>query len=68
VTARFLIFPGLFFLLLGLLIKVLPGIPFLGRLPGDIVIKKDNFLFVFPLTSSLLLSLLLSLIFKFLKK
>jgi hypothetical protein len=35
----------------------------LGHLPGDIVIKRDNVSFYFPLMTSLLLSLLLSLIF-----
>jgi formate hydrogenlyase subunit 3/multisubunit Na+/H+ antiporter MnhD subunit len=39
----------------------LPGISALGRLPGDIVIKRDNFSFYFPLTTSLLVSIILSL-------
>jgi formate hydrogenlyase subunit 3/multisubunit Na+/H+ antiporter MnhD subunit len=39
----------------------LPGIGALGRLPGDIVIKRDNFSFYFPLTTSLLISIILSL-------
>ncbi len=34
----------------------------LGRLPGDIFIKKDNFIFYFPLATSLILSIILSLI------
>ncbi|NIK73861.1 hypothetical protein FHS56_001374 [Thermonema lapsum] len=34
-----------------------------GKLPGDLIIKRDNFTFYFPLASSLLLSLLLSLVF-----
>jgi hypothetical protein len=37
-------------------------IPFLGRLPGDIRIQRDHFSFYFPLTSSILVSILLSLI------
>jgi DUF2905 family protein len=39
----------------------LPGIAALGRLPGDIFIKRDNFSFYFPLTTSLLISIILSL-------
>jgi len=39
----------------------LPGIGALGRLPGDIFIKRDNFSFYFPLTTSLLISIILSL-------
>ena len=37
-------------------------LPFLGRLPGDIRIQRDGFVFYFPLTSMLLVSLVLSLI------
>jgi hypothetical protein len=39
----------------------LPSIGVLGRLPGDIFIKRDNFSFYFPLTTSLLISIILSL-------
>ncbi len=38
------------------------------KLPGDILIKKENFTFYFPLTSCLFLSLLLSLIFLWLRR
>jgi len=41
------------------------GIPFLGRLPGDIVIQKKNFTFYFPVVTSILLSIILTLIFYF---
>ncbi len=37
-------------------------LPFLGRLPGDIRIQRDGVVFYFPLTSMLIVSLLLSLI------
>ncbi|HHD84230.1 MAG TPA: DUF2905 domain-containing protein, partial [Campylobacteraceae bacterium] len=39
-------------------------IPFnLGRLPGDIAIQKENFSFYFPITTSILLSIVLSMLF-----
>ncbi|MCM8786432.1 MAG: DUF2905 domain-containing protein [Candidatus Omnitrophica bacterium] len=38
-------------------------IPFLGRLPGDIFMQKKNFTFYFPITTSILLSIILSFIF-----
>ena len=47
----------------GLLIIFAGKIPFLGRLPGDIRIERENFSFYFPLASSLLVSLLLSFLF-----
>jgi hypothetical protein len=37
----------------------------IGQLPGDILIKRDNFVFYAPLTSGLLVSVLLSIIFWF---
>ena len=60
--ARFLIVLGLAILVAGLLWPYLSRIG-LGRLPGDIVIERDNVTFYFPMMTCLLLSLLLSLIF-----
>lgn len=39
-----------------------PKLPWLGRLPGDIAIKKESFSFYFPLTTSILISVVLSLL------
>jgi hypothetical protein len=60
--ARFLIVLGLALLAVGLLWPYLSRTG-LGRLPGDIVIERDNVTFYFPLMTCLLLSLLFSLIF-----
>ena len=38
-------------------------VPWIGRLPGDIYVKRDNWSFYFPLATSLLISVVLSLIF-----
>ncbi len=55
-----LVMVGIALVILGL---ALAGkLPFLGRLPGDIRIQRDGFVFYFPLTSMLLVSLILSLI------
>jgi len=43
------------------------GLP-IGRLPGDIIYRRKNFSFYFPLTTSILLSIVLSLIFYFLSR
>ncbi len=40
----------------------------LGRLPGDIVIERENFRFYFPVTTSILISLVLTLIFWLMRK
>lgn len=61
---------GKFFIVLGLIVTAIGGllllsgkIPWVGRLPGDILIQKKNFTFYFPLATSILLSLILTLIF-----
>lgn len=59
---KFLVFLGIILIILGLILIFVPKIPFIGKLPGDIYIKKDNFTFYFPLGTSLLLSILLTLI------
>jgi hypothetical protein len=59
---RSLIILGLILLASGIIISFAPRIPWLGRLPGDIIIKKKNFSFYFPLASCILLSLVLCLI------
>jgi hypothetical protein len=57
---RLLILLGVVFLVVGGVLLVAGKIPFLGRLPGDIHVKRENFEFHFPLATSLLLSLLLT--------
>jgi hypothetical protein len=65
--ARNLIIIGLLLIAIGLLWPVLGKLP-LGRLPGDIIIRRGNFSFYFPLTTSIIVSLLLSLLFWLLRK
>jgi hypothetical protein len=60
--ARFLIVIGLVIVVIGLLWPYLSQIG-LGRLPGDIVIERENMTFYFPLMTCLLLSVLFSLVF-----
>lgn len=59
---------GILLLLMGCAFLFLPKIPFMGKLPGDIVVKRENFFFYFPVVTCLLLSLVLSLIFSILAK
>jgi hypothetical protein len=46
----------------GLGLIVMLDVPF-GRLPGDIVVRRGNFSFYFPLTTSIILSVVLTLLF-----
>ena len=61
--SKILIFLGGLLLTLGVLLAFLGKIPGVGRLPGDIFIKRENFSFYFPVTTSILLSIFLSFLF-----
>ena len=63
--ARALIVVGVILVVAGLLIKA--GLP-LGRLPGDIVVRRGNATFYFPLVTCLLASVALSLVFALLRR
>jgi formate hydrogenlyase subunit 3/multisubunit Na+/H+ antiporter MnhD subunit len=65
---KILILWGGIMLVVGGLLTLSGKIPWLGRLPGDIIIQRDNFSFYFPLTTCLLLSLVLSLIMALLRR
>lgn len=60
---RWIIISGIIILAIGLLWPWLSLLP-LGRLPGDIYIKKPNFSFYFPITTMILISIVLSLLAK----
>ncbi len=65
---KFLIFLGLIIAAIGGLLLLSGKIPWIGRLPGDIIIQRRNFTFYFPLATSILLSLILTLLFWLLGK
>lgn len=65
---NFLIIVGVFALIFGILLKLGGKLRWVGKLPGDILIRKGNFSFYFPLASSLLASLFLSLLLFFVFK
>ncbi|MBN1154228.1 DUF2905 domain-containing protein [candidate division KSB1 bacterium] len=62
-----LIYIGIVIILIGLLWQYLGKIP-IGRLPGDLVIKRPNFRLYFPITSMILISILISLIIRWFRK
>lgn len=57
-----LLFIGITIAVVGIALMFAGKLPFLGKLPGDIVIQKKDFTFYFPLATSLILSALFSLI------
>lgn len=59
---KMLIVMGLAVAAVGVLLTLAGKLPWIGKLPGDIYIKKDNFTFYFPLATSIIISIILSLV------
>lgn len=59
---KLLVIAGAVLVALGVVLMLSDRIPWLGRLPGDIVVRRENFTFYFPLATSLLISVILSLL------
>lgn len=61
--AKTLIFFGAVLIFVGIIVGLFGKVPGIGKLPGDLYLRKGSFTFYFPLTTCLLLSLLLTLVF-----
>jgi uncharacterized protein HemY len=68
VLGRLLVVAGLVLVAVGILLSLAPSIPWLGRLPGDVRIERPGFRLYLPITTSLLLSALVSLVLYLLSK
>lgn len=60
---KLLVMAGAAFVVVGVILLAFDKIPLLGRLPGDIVVKRKNFTFYFPVATSILISIVLSMVF-----
>ena len=60
---KLLLIFGVVMIVIGALFTLSGKIPWIGRLPGDVIIRKKTFTFYFPLATSILLSLILTFIF-----
>jgi hypothetical protein len=65
---RILIVIGLVVAVVGLVMVFAGKIPFLGKLPGDFLFRGKNFSFYFPLTTSILISVILTLVLWFINR
>jgi len=60
---RGIIFIGIVIVIIGIILSFSDKLPFaFGKLPGDIVYKKENTSFYFPITTSIIISIILSLL------
>lgn len=60
---KVLMVTGAVIILIGAALTLSGRIPWLGKLPGDFLIERKNFTFYFPLATSIVISILLSLLF-----
>ncbi len=58
-----LVLIGISIVLIGVLIWGLSSIPYIGRLPGDIYVRRRNFTFYFPLATCILISIIATILF-----
>ncbi len=65
---KFIFLAGLLLVLIGGVLSFAGKIPGIGRLPGDIHVKRENVSFYFPLTTCILLSIILTLILIFFRR
>lgn len=65
---KMLLILGLSLAAVGLLFMFGPKIPFLGKMPGDIVVRRGNFTFYFPLATCIILSLIITFIVSIFRK
>lgn len=61
--AKFIIIGGIIMILVGLFVQFGWKFVPLGKMPGDIVVEKQNFSFYFPVVTSIIVSVVLTLIF-----
>ena len=68
-TGKYIIIAGILVLLAGILIYFFHGyLTWLGKLPGDIRIEKENYRFYFPIVTMIVISVVLTLIINILKR
>jgi hypothetical protein len=61
---RMIVVIGVLLVVVGVLLMFSDKIPWIGRLPGDIVVRRKNFTFYFPIVTCILLSILLTMLFR----
>ncbi|MDI6402235.1 DUF2905 domain-containing protein [Balneolaceae bacterium ANBcel3] len=66
---RLLILTGILFIMTGIVLKMFPGLAqFLGRLPGDLTWESGNKTVHFPVTTMIIISLLLTILLNYIRK
>jgi hypothetical protein len=68
-TGKYIIAAGIVIIIIGLLVYFFHDkLNWIGRLPGDIRVEKENFRFYFPITTTIIISLLVTLLIQIIKR
>jgi uncharacterized membrane protein YkgB len=65
---KMLILLGVLIIVIGFLLLIGEKIPWIGKLPGDIIIRKEKFSFYFPITTCIIISIILTFFFWLFRK
>jgi hypothetical protein len=60
--ARLLILFGVVSIVAGLVLLIVPRVPWLGRLPGDVIVERERFTLYVPIVTSLVVSIVLTIL------
>ena len=63
-----LVLIGISIVLIGALMWGLSSVPFIGRLPGDVYVRRGNFTFYFPIATCILISIIATILFSLMRR
>jgi hypothetical protein len=63
-----LVFAGIAIIVVGLALWGFSSVPYVGKLPGDIYIRRGNFSFYFPIATSILISIIATIVFSLMRR
>ena len=66
--AKTLIYIGIILVVIGVIFSIAGKVPWLGRLPGDLMIEREGYTYYFPLTTCILISVIISLVLYFFRR
>lgn len=63
-----LVFAGIAIIVVGLLLWGFSSVPFVGKMPGDIYLRRGNFTFYFPIVTCILISIIATIFFSLMRR
>ena len=63
-----LVFAGIAIIIVGLALWGFSSVPYVGKLPGDIYLRRGNFTFYFPIATSILISIIATIVFSLMRR